>query len=303
MRSNCGQSSFSTVGALKHLGGGRPLSPEELCKLKEVTLSILRDVVDFCGQHGISLMLGGGSCLGAIRHKGFIPWDDDIDVNMTRESYEKFVDLFSSENSSKYSIQYPGNPSGYELGLARVRLKGTCVRTHDDNVDDDCGAYIEIFIIENTPNNPVIRGLHGFVSLVLGFLLSCRRYAVHYGKYEKLFGKDAEGLDPIKKKARIGKLLPFVSIEALLKAWDEWNSMCRNNNSKFVTIPVGRAHYFGELQPRDVFLPIGEGRFESLSVGLPANPDKYMTALYGPDYMMLPPEDQREVHAYLEVRL
>ena len=71
-----------------------PLSDEEMKQLKDVLLQIYDDVSGLCDKYGLVYMLGYGSCLGAVRHKGYIPWDDDLDMIMPRESYMKFIDLF-----------------------------------------------------------------------------------------------------------------------------------------------------------------------------------------------------------------
>ncbi len=70
---------------------------EKLCALQGVLLQMLRDVDSVCSRHGIPYTLGGGSCLGAARHQGFIPWDDDLDINMTREGYRRFAEAYGAE--------------------------------------------------------------------------------------------------------------------------------------------------------------------------------------------------------------
>ena len=78
------------------------VSGERLCALQEVLLRMLGDLDRVCAKHDIPYTLGGGSCLGAVRHHGFIPWDDDLDINMTRDSYRRFIDVYESELKDRY---------------------------------------------------------------------------------------------------------------------------------------------------------------------------------------------------------
>ena len=150
---------------------------EKLCALQGVLLQMLRDVDSVCSRHGIPYTLGGGSCLGAVRHQGFIPWDDDLDINMTREGYRRFAEAYGAELQEKYWLHDCERTPGYDLAFPRLRLKGTTVRTRDDFDNQECGAYIDIFIIDNAPSNALLRNAHGFISMALGFAYSCRRFA------------------------------------------------------------------------------------------------------------------------------
>lgn len=296
---------LSTVDSIKRAGqlSGQELTREELDGLKSTMVEILSDVLEICEANDISVTMSGGTCLGAVRHNGYIPWDDDIDINMFRADVSKFIELFEKQFAEKYWVHAPGRTAGYELDLLRIRKRGTVVRTHDDTVDGECGAYIEIFILENVPNNPALRTLHGFISLAIGFLLSCRRYRAHYDKYLALFKDDEETIKPIRLKARIGALASFASVDWWLKLWDRWNALCSGLLSDYVTIPAGRAHYFGELHRRDVFFPTASGTFENLEVPLPGNADAFLKGLYGENYMTPPPLSERETHTFVEFKL
>ncbi len=290
---------------MKHAGQqcGVQLSSKNLADLKCVMLDILRDVISVCESEGIPLTMGGGTCLGAVRHHGYIPWDDDLDINMARADLNRFLESFERRFSQKYWIHAPGLTTGYELDLIRIRRRGTTVRAHDDTVDGECGAYIEIFIIESVPNGVIARAVHGFGSLVLGFLLSCRRYRAHRDMYSRVLAEDAGALNAIRFKSAVGSLLSFASVERWLRLWDGWNGLCRDNESEYVTIPAGRAHYFREMRRRTDFFPAVYIAFEALIVPIPANVDAYLTALYGRDYMIPPPEGDREKHVVYEFDL
>lgn len=250
-------------------------------------------------------MLGGGTCLGAIRHKGFIPWDDDIDVNMPHSDFPAFESELNALFPGKYYLEVPGVTPGYDLAFPRIRLRGTVVRSRDDfdKEPQKCGASIDIFYIENAPSNRALRLLHGLVSMILGLCYSCRRTAEYFEQYRALFEEGSDVVKVLQQKKCVGKLLSFKSLESWTATWDRWNSVCSDEDSDYVVIPVGRKHYFGETYRRDSVFPVKEASFGSLKAPIPVDAPSYMEALYGPDYMNLPPEEDREMHVVYEFNL
>ena len=296
---------LSTFSALKNVpisGSMKELDDEEIAQLKNVLLEILLDVHSFCVSKGLEYVLCGGSCLGAIRHKGFIPWDDDIDIAMPRTSYAIFCETFEEAYGGKYVLNIPGKTKGYGLGIAHVRMAGTVYKTHSDFgvANDEAGIFIDIFPIENVPNNPISRKVHEFGSLALGLLTSCNRFYNYRELYLKLAGQNESLRKQFLKKIRIGSLTKRRTLENWALRWDRWNSKCKNENSKNVTIPSGRKHYNGELLPREAFFPAKEGDFEGHKLKLPADADAYLKSLYG-DYMEIPAETEREKHVVMEL--
>ena len=108
---------LSTFDAFKHLKaeGAIPLEGDRLVALQRRLVSILDDILVVAQETGARLILGGGTALGAMRHKGFIPWDDDLDVNMPRADWPKFRVAFASRFGGKYVICEPGAPKDYGL--------------------------------------------------------------------------------------------------------------------------------------------------------------------------------------------
>lgn len=299
---------LSTFDAFKHVKPGDGMvevSGKRLEALQYVLALMLLDIDRACRDAGVDYTLSGGTCLGAVRHHGFIPWDDDIDLNMPHWQFPAFRRALQRRFPGKYVVQVPGETPGYDLGFPRVRLKGTLERSRDDIGRDrsECGVYVDVFYIENAPSNPVTRDVHGLVSLTLGFLYSCRRFVDYEEAYRKLVQGDPQTERTFAIKSRLGRALSLLPTERWTKLWDSWNSIVKSVDTGYVTIPVGRKHYFGELHERRVFFPTEQARFEVADFPIPGDADAYLRSLYGADYMTPPEERDREVHVAYEFDL
>lgn len=298
-----GLSTFDAFKNASGVEGAIELDDDKLHALQRVLMMMLRDIDFVCQKENIPYILGGGTCLGAVRHKGFIPWDDDIDINMTRKGYERFSEVFLTYFENKYWLHDCYRSANYDLAFPRVRLKGTTVRNRDDIGVGECGVCVDIFLIEDVPDGTVARKLHGFGSMAIGFLYSCRRFATHAETNLSFVEPGSESYKTFKKKIAIGKALSFKSAQSWTQTWDKWNGKCHNERSEYVTVPTGRKHYFKELYKREVFLPPARTDFETTQVSVAANADTYMTGLYGPDYMTPPAANKQEKHVVYEFDL
>jgi len=273
------------------------LSDDELQALKSILLEMLLDVDSVCKEHGISYTLGGGSCLGAIRHSGFIPWDDDIDINFSRQDFQRFLATFPQAFSDKYVLQIPGITKEYPVLFARIRKKGTVVKTRDDFFLSDTGAFLDLFVVENTFDNAILRGIHGLGCQTFGFLVSCRKFFRDRAFLQPLFEHTRKGHVIFRVKTGIGLLLCPVSVTRLVRWADGWNALCRNSDSQYVSIPAGRNHFFGELYHRKDVLKTKTVSFEGHDLPCPANAELYLTKLYG-NFWKIPEEADREKHPF-----
>lgn len=287
--------SFKSVDG--SISGLIDLSQEQLNQLHDVLIGIVDDIMKLCSEKNLTCFLSGGTALGAIRHKGFIPWDDDVDLNITRESYEKFVPLFRNKYSDKYWIHTPEDNPEFGLSICRIRKKGTIVKTREDLIDDsEAGAYVDLFIVENVFNNSILRTIQGILSMLTKVCLSCRRYY----RDRKIMCKTLEYDKTLQKVSRNRLIIGFMSSFLSVQRWNKINnavfSMCKDNKSEFVSIPAGKWHFFGEMYKREMFCKMKYMNFEGREFPVCVGMDEYMRILYGDYYMEIPPEEKREKH-------
>lgn len=287
---------LSTFDAYKHLEaeGAVPLEGERLASLQRRLVSILDDILAVVRETGARLILGGGTALGAARHGGFIPWDDDLDMNIPHADWPRFRDAFLARFGDRYEVYEPGSPRDYGLCFPRIRLRGTSFVTREDLVNPPAcpGVFVDVFLSEAAPDNSVLRRAHGLGSLALGFLYSCRK-AFAERRWHRKWGLKGGAF---RVKRIVGFFVAFASLGFWTRLWDWWNGLCRNESSRFITYPVGRRHYFGELAPREGLMPGEALDFEGRKCPCAAAMKDYMTRLYGPGYMTPPPEGERERH-------
>lgn len=278
------------------------LSNDDLRKVQEKVLSIADDIIELCEENEINYHLTGGTALGAVRHKGFIPWDDDMDIDIERKDYDKLINLIKKKYSNKYYIHNPYNNNGFSTFSTHIILKNTIFRGSNDPSSEECGITFDIVPIENTFDNYILRQIHGFVSLSFGFIASCRKFAQYQKHYLMISEGNKEAKKIFKTKILIGKIFSFLSLRTWNIIFLKWNGICKNSNSKYVTVPGGRKHFFGELRERKGFVDYTYGEFEGRKWRIPKEYDNYLTQMYG-NYMKIPSENNREQHIVLDFKI
>ena len=263
-------------------------SKEDLAKVKKILTEMLSFFDDFCEKNGLKYYACAGTCLGAVRHKGFIPWDDDIDVVMPRKDYEKIIALKDALKKSGYEINDLSN-KGYVLPYAKFcEAKTTLVDSKERPFL--MGQFIDIFPLDEVEDTDYCRKLFSDKSKTM------RRYAYCFCHFS---------LKDIFKERNIKELLKrlfFATFRVPLKAYfmkkyEHTDCAIRRQRGNFLMYYGGYYGFEKEFHNKEWF---GDGvrvPFENGSVIIPKDFDSYLTKIYK-DYMMLPPLEKRVSHHY-----
>lgn len=280
------------------------INEETIKKMRVIQLKMLEDLNNLCLANKIDLILGGGSFLGAVRHKGFIPWDDDIDLMMRREDFERFLKILD-KLPKEYEFQYVIPQKVSYCTFAKLMYKDSClIEIGNENIPKLQGIYLDIFIIENIPNNKVISFFYGlkcnYMQLVSSSIVMTK---FHSEFNKKVFMYSISGKVNYFIRKSIGFIYRFVDVEKYFEKIDKVFKKYENKNTDYITIPSGRNHYFGEILPKKIFENLIEYQFENLKILGPKEFNVYLTNLYGDNYMQLPPIEKREKHHCIKIKV
>ena len=267
---------------------------------KQGILEIYKDVKALCDALGLTIMLSGGSCLGAVRHKGFIPWDDDMDCVMPRADYETLKTAFDEHLGDKYELQVPNLPGHISNNtFMKIIAKNGLKRREIDRVSrPGCdGLWLDIVPIDYAPDNIYKRILKGVASDALRFIAVSRLlYAYRNPVYKAYMTAGIKSGAIYHLRNFIGLVFSFKSGEYWVNTFDKF---CRGKTvTQTVTHAAGVKNYLGEARDIGVMLPPAEGEFEGESVSLPAKAHSYLHRQYGPDYML--PPAKKSAHRYVK---
>lgn len=250
----------------------------KLNRLKSAEIDILKEIDRICRKHDIQYFLAGGSCLGAIRDNRSIPWDDDLDIGMLREDFEKFRKIAPQELGEKFIYSSPDTDSNCHYYFDKIRLKDTYFSTFYSNkfVFAD-GVFVDIVVYDQTTKNPIKRKRQiRFISyMVKAIHLRWHGYPVTKGKYKKI----ARTVLPIMNK------IPF-----------KWYHLMYNKlATKYMKLknPTlvldGGAHLTAGPFARDCIANVEYTEFDGMKEApIPTGYHEYLTFLYGPKYRPAP---------------
>ncbi|GFI44012.1 hypothetical protein IMSAGC018_01691 [Lachnospiraceae bacterium] len=270
----------------------RQYDSEILKRLQHVQLEILEKFIIICEKYNLDYIMLGGSGIGVVRHQGFIPWDDDIDVAMPRADYNRFLEVIDREIGEEYKILTPLVDKNYACNVTHLQKKGTrFVPYTSKNLKCDLCIDIDIFPMDYLPDDEVKRKKQ----LKKTWLLNKMIFLC--GTPDPIIP-----LTGVKKKAasiicktmhyilKIFRISPRFLYKCLIKECTKYNSeKTRYMNAFEVTMSD---HAF--ISERELY-PLREMQFEHLKVKMPNKYDVYLKRLFG-DYMCLPPEDKRVNH-------
>ena len=292
---------FQRSGRWKNLQG------DEFNHFRNILLSIADDIVGCCERNDLSYCLAYGSALGAVRHCGFIPWDDDVDFFMPRKDYLKFIEIAAKELNNKYYIRCVSKGDPLATPTCHVRLKGTHYVNYGDLVltakdpEEMRGIYIDIAPLDDSSNNPFLRKLRGEMCLFYLFAASCvstRDMKRLLDEYEVYVTK--EELKALRPKLALGRLLGFRSAENWVKRYDKLTSAIHNNNSEFITCYTGYKKISKSVYKRKDIFPCRKHEFEGRMWNIPHDYDAFLKQMYG-DYMTPPRDGKQKIHPVFEL--
>lgn len=250
----------------------------ELRTLQLKMFDILKTVIAIADKHNITYWISGGTLLGAIRHGGFIPWDDDIDIEIMYPDYLRFLKILRQELPSDLYLQTPSD-RGYRLLFSKVRDRNSIVEEEDDvdNRYTERGIFIDIF-----PEERSYRWLKNIVDFF-------------YGRaFRRL--KRGQPFKSVPYFFEYSTSLILYPIGIGLK--EAARCFCR------ITKPDNILHSYGIGNSTNhsisYILPVSKVLFEGIEVSAPNNPQLYLSKQYG-NFMVIPPKEKRNTH-FLKVR-
>lgn len=248
--------------------------------IRKIQLNILKVVSDYCDENGLIYFLGYGTLLGAIRHKGYIPWDDDIDIIMPRDDYERFIKEFKINN---YDVKSHYTDSNYYLTFAKVSYEKS--RIIDKGPKYDKGINIDIFPIDVFPNSTKkINKLYKKIRL-LKIILNIKNSNITSDRelYKNIILKIAK------------KLLIPVNYRRIIKKINEEAMSYRNIDNIGKMGYIVTSNGIKDIMDKSIFHKKIKVEFEGNLFYAPKKYHKYLTNIYG-DYMKLPPKEDRKPH-------
>lgn len=273
----------------------------DLTKVHETNLRILKEVDRICRKYKIKYMLDAGTLLGAVRHKGFIPWDDDADVAFTRNNYEAFMKVVRRELPDTMELVTPrdfrGGQGFYDF-TCRIIYKNS--KTHEDTPEMEFYGgklnhlWVDLFTIDVLPQNKLSSTVTLLMHKIIYGLAMGHRYHLDFGKYS-LFHKLAVG-----GMSAVGRFIPLQVMFTLQRMVALKDRKCRSN-----------LRYYSNYQPDYLYVTLQKEWCEDVvdldfcdtKLMAPRHYHEVLTWIYG-DYMELPPKDQRvPAHSTMQIQV
>jgi len=256
-----------------------PIS-DKAAMLHACLLDMAYEIKRICDKHNISYFLIGGTLLGCIRHEGIIPWDDDLDIGMLRDDYERFLSVCESELKESFILCTPYKEKKYGHPYAKLRIKNTCIHENGLPEEIDHGIFLDIFPIDRISDNATQKKHH---AKKLNFL----RVLLHVKCDYKIPFKNTA------KKIIYKAFAALLSKKAILRKIEKHQTKYNGKNTAFYANFNSAYRYGKEVFPSESLqAPLQERPFNIYSFKTPHNPEQILTLMYG-DYMTPPPPEMR----------
>lgn len=253
-------------------------------QLKKVELDALLHFADFCDKHGLKYFLAYGTLIGAVRHKGFIPWDDDIDTQMPRPDYEKLIRIFNAENAdTPYRLIEPGSKQAKHTFVKIIDTRTVKTEPGYDYENGALGVDLDVFPIDGTPENDA-----AYAAWYQKLKTTYRRYRFMKMRFDgglvwrlKLFLHKFPGV--------------FVGADGYFKKAEKLHAEYPYEQSRYVASIAADCNGIGNRSKKENFEGFTLVEFEGYTFKAPVGYDEVLSNLFG-DYMQLPPEEKRVTH-------
>lgn len=268
----------------------------ELRKLQLTELEILEAIDEVCIKNGIDYWIDSGTVLGAVRHGGFIPWDDDIDIGMLRDDYEKFLSVAPAALGGRYVVSSPHSNQHQAAMFAKVMIKGTSFKTAEtEDAGFNQGIFVDVLPYDSLSDNRCGRFFQRF-RCFFWQSISYLRCSGHVNVPHK-GGLGAVERAICKMANRLASRL--LTSEAVRSHFERAAlSHSEESTSKYLHVmPYAMTEPF----LRKTMVPPKPIAFEGRTFFGPAEPEAYLEALYGKDWRELPPIEERRNHAPIEL--
>lgn len=257
--------------------------------VQKVLLVILKDIDAICRRHSISYWLNGGSALGAVRHQGFIPWDDDADIAMMRSDFERFIEIMKEECPEKYVFQCFATDDRYNVLIPgmKIRMKGTYLQEVNTLLGNRCkgyegcdGIFVDVFVYDYVSPNM-------FEDLP-------RRLLNDVLMVPEVVADNVLHINPIGIK------------KAIMNNAHAYGRHCEKKHSDYIGFDltwVWKSPFKPFIFRYDDIFPVQYVPFEDTQLPIAAHPHEFLTMGIGPGYMQLPPENKRYAKHIRDIRL
>lgn len=267
----------------------------QLKELHATLQEILDYTVEVCEKNKLTYFLAYGSALGAYRHKGFIPWDDDLDIAMPREDYNKLIEIMNKNPSDLYVIQNEDNEDGYFLPFAKVRKKNTIfLESATEHRFQENGVFLDIFPLDYAEEKDSLK--IKWTSL----LISYKRHALSFISCKQVYRRKLGLLRYIVDYCLCAPVT-IIGKKRVLKSL-HLNAKSNGSPASPYVVQYDQVTEKAFLK-REVYFPAQKMEFESKFYNVPNKICEYLSSQYGDDYMQLPPVEKRQNHNPAQLKL